>query len=89
MTDIADNPSQAGVRDVLSKYMSESTQNIINKLRSGGGVRKRKRASFRKQRKQKTKSATITKRKSSSSSKRKTSRRNPFSSETIKRNIFS
>jgi len=75
ITDIADNPAQTRVCDV-SKHVSESTQNFINKLRGGGGgrVRKRKRASSRKPRKQKTKRARITKRKSSSSSKGKTSK---------------
>jgi len=77
MTDIADNPSQTG--DILSKDVSESKQNIIKKLRSGG-ARKRKMASSRKPRKHKVKRARITKRKSSS--KRKAS------SKTIKRDIF-
>jgi len=53
MTDIADNPAQTRVRDIVSKHVSESAQNI-NKLRGGGsGTRKRKRASSRKPRKQK------------------------------------
>jgi len=77
MTDIADNPSQTG--DILSKHVSESTQNIIKKL-LGGDARKRKRASSRKPRKHKVKTARITKRKSS---KRK------VSSKTIKRDILS
>jgi len=65
MTDIADNPAQTGVHDILSKHVSESTQNIIKKSRGGGGgsgVRKIKRASSRKPRKQKAKRARITKR---------------------------
>jgi hypothetical protein len=45
MTDIAANPGQTG--DILSKHVTETTQNIIKKLR-GGGSRKRKRASSRK-----------------------------------------
>jgi len=74
MTDIADNPAQTRFRDIVSKHVSDSTQNI-NRLRGGGGgVRKRKRATFRKSRKQKTKRARITKRKSFSSCKRKTSK---------------
>jgi hypothetical protein len=42
LTDIAENP-QAGTRDIISQHVSDSTQNIIKKLRGGG--RKRKRAS--------------------------------------------
>jgi len=80
MTDIADNPAQTGVRDIVSKHVSESTQNIIKKLSGGGGARNRKSVSSRKPRKQKTKTARITKRKTSS--KRK-------ASKTIKRDIFS
>jgi hypothetical protein len=76
-TDIADKPAQTVVHEILWKHVSESTQNIINKLRGGGGVHKKKRAFSRKPLKQKTMRAKITKRKSS---KRKTSRRNPFSS---------
>jgi len=41
MTEIAANPGQTG--DILSKHATETTQNIIKKLRGGG--RKRKRAS--------------------------------------------
>jgi len=75
ITDIADNPAQIGVRDILSKHVSESTQNIIKNLRGGGsGARKRKRASSHKPRKEKVKRARITKRKTS---------------KTIKRDIFS
>ena len=81
MTNIVDNLAQTRVRDIVSKHVSESAQNIINKLRGGGGLRKRKRASSRKLLKQKTKRARITKRKSFSS-KRK-------ASKTIKRDIFS
>jgi hypothetical protein len=44
MTDIDDNP-QTSVHNVISKHVSESTQNIIQKLRGGG--RKRKRAPSR------------------------------------------
>ena len=40
MTEIAANPGQTG--DILSKHATETTQNIIKKLRGGG--RKRKRA---------------------------------------------
>jgi len=41
MTEIAANPGQTN--DIISKHATESTQNIIKKLRGGG--RKRKRAS--------------------------------------------
>ena len=53
MTDIAANPGQTG--DILSKHVTETTQNIIKKLR-GGGSRKRKRASSRKPSQHKAKS---------------------------------
>jgi transposase-like protein len=42
LTDIAETP-QAAIRDINSKHVSDSTQNIVKKLRVGG--RKRKRAS--------------------------------------------
>jgi hypothetical protein len=42
LTDIADNP-QARARNIISQNVSDSTQNLINKIRGGG--RKRKRAS--------------------------------------------
>jgi len=41
VTEIATNPGQTG--DILSKHATETTQNIIKKLRGGG--RKKKRAS--------------------------------------------
>jgi hypothetical protein len=62
MTDIADNP-QTNVHDVDSKHLSEMKQNILQKLRGGGGVRKRKRAR-----------AAKTKRKRNSYSKREASK---------------
>jgi hypothetical protein len=72
MTEIADNPSQT--RHILSQHATETTQDIIKRLR-GGGSRKRKRAAApRKHRK--AKKAKITKRK----------RKAP---KTIKRDIFS
>jgi len=37
MTEIAANSAQTG--DILSKHVSESTQNIIKKLRGGGRKR--------------------------------------------------
>jgi hypothetical protein len=84
MTDIADNP-QTSVHDVVSKHLSETTQNVLQKLRGGGG-RKRKRAPSRRRppRKVTGKRARVTKpkRKRKSSSKHKPS-------ETIKRGIFS
>jgi len=76
MTDIAANPGQTG--DMLSKHVTEMTQNIIKKLR--GGSRKIKRASSRKApRNHKAKRARITKHKSS---KRK------LPTKTIKRDIL-
>jgi hypothetical protein len=59
LTDIAENP-QAGTRDIISKHVSNSTQNIINKLRGGG--RKRKRASSAPKRKKNIKRAKTIKR---------------------------
>ena len=72
MTDIAANCGQTG--DILSKNVTETTQNIIKKLR-GGVSRKRKRASSRNpssQRKHKAKKA-----------------KRMASSKTIKKDIFS
>jgi len=64
MTEIADNPSQTG--HILSQHATETTQDIIKKLR--GGSRKRKRAASRKpsRKHRKAKRAKITKRKPSS-----------------------
>jgi len=73
MTEIADNPSQT--RDILSQHATETTQDIIKKLRGGS----RKRAASRKQHHK----AKVTKPKSASSSKK---RKAP---KTIKRDIFS
>jgi len=83
MTEIADNPSQTG--HILSQHATETTQNIIKKLR--GGDHKRKRAASRKppRNHHKAKRAKLTKRKSSSSSKK---RKAPSSSKTIKSHIF-
>jgi hypothetical protein len=71
MTDIADNCGQTG--DILSKNVTETTQNIIKKLR-GGVSRKRKRASSRNPSSQRKHKAKKAKRKASS--------------KTIKRDIF-
>jgi len=67
MTEIADNLSQTG--HILSQHATETTQNIIKKLRGDS----RKRAASRKppRKHHKAKRAKITKRKSSSSKKRK------------------
>jgi len=73
MTEIAANPGQTG--DILSKHATETTQNIIKKLRGGG--RKRKRASSHSH---KGKRLKIANRKSSK-------RKAP--PKTIKRDIFS
>jgi hypothetical protein len=43
LTDIAEKTPQTETRDIISKHVTDSTQNIIKKLRGGG--RKRKRAS--------------------------------------------
>jgi hypothetical protein len=56
LTDIAENKSPA--RDILSRHVTASTQNLVQKLRGGG--RKRKAASAKKPRK--TKKAKLTKR---------------------------
>jgi len=74
MTEIATNPGQT--RDILSKHATESTQNIIKKVRGGRAARKGKRASSHIH---KAKRVKITKRKSS---KRKAS------SKTIERLIL-
>jgi len=73
MTELAANPGQTG--DILSKHATETTQNIIKKLR--GGERKRKRASSHNNKAQRVK---IAKRKSSK-------RKAP--PKTINRDIFS
>jgi len=67
MTEIADTPSQTG--HILSQHATETTQNIIKKLRGGS----RKTAASRKppRKHHKAKRAKITKRKSSSSSKKR------------------
>ena len=72
MTEIAANPGQTG--DILSKHATETTQNIIKKLRGGG--RKRKRASSHNYT---VNSVKIAKRKSSKSQ---------TPPKTIKRDIF-
>jgi hypothetical protein len=42
LQDIAENP-QVAFRDIISKHVGESTQNIVKKLRGGGrGTPKRK-----------------------------------------------
>jgi len=43
MADIADNPSQSDVRDILSKHVSESTQIIIKNYAAVAVVRVRER----------------------------------------------
>jgi len=49
MADITDNPTRTDDRDILSKHLSETAQNIIKKLRGGGGgARKGKKTSSRK-----------------------------------------
>jgi len=73
MTDIAANPGQTG--DILSKHVTETTQNIIKKLR-GGGSRKRKRASSCKPSSQREHKA------------KKAKRKRKASSKTIKTDIF-
>jgi hypothetical protein len=75
MTEIAANPGQTS--DILSKHATETTQNIIKKLRGAGRKTKRMASS----RKHKAKRARILKPKSSSS-KRKAS------SKTINRDIL-
>jgi len=92
--DIADNPSNTNVRDILSKHVSASAQNIIKNLQGGGGLgivgvsRKRKRAASSKPRKRRAKKAKISKRKSKSKSKSSKRKRKAYS-QTIKRDIFS
>jgi len=44
LTEIAKN-HQSGTRDMISNHETDSSQNIIRKLRGGGGSRKRKTAS--------------------------------------------
>jgi len=77
MTEIADNPLQTG--HILSQHATETTQDIIKKLR--GGSRKRKRAASRKQH-HKAKRAKVTKPKSSSSCKKRKA------TKTIQKHIF-
>jgi hypothetical protein len=72
LTDISENP-QAGTRDIISKHVTDTTQNIIRKLRGGG--RKRKRAS----------PSRPTKRKRTSTKTKKVHKR----AISIKRDIFS
>ena len=45
LADIAENP-QANTQDIVSKHVTDSTQNIIKKLR-GGGVRRRQKRKLR------------------------------------------
>jgi hypothetical protein len=60
--------------DIISKHVAASTQNIINKLRGSGGVRKRKRVS----------SAAV-----QNVKRKKTTKRALIGSKTIKGDIFS
>jgi hypothetical protein len=51
LADIADNKSpDISARDIISKHVGETTQNLIGRLRGGG--RKRKRAPSKKKKKQ-------------------------------------
>jgi hypothetical protein len=76
MNDIADDP-HTNVRDVVSKHLSATKQNLLRKLRGGG--RKRKRAPTLTAKRARD---AKTKRKRNASSKRK-------ASKAIKRDIFS
>jgi hypothetical protein len=62
LQDIAENPKVSS-HDIISKHVSESTQNIVKKLRGRGkGTRKRKRAPSAKNKRKSTKRTKTTKR---------------------------
>jgi len=63
LTDIAEN-SQTATRKIVSKYVTDTTQNIRNKLRGAGGGRKRNRLPSALRIVKRKRTTTVTQRKS-------------------------
>jgi hypothetical protein len=104
LTDIADNP-QTGYRDIISKHVQDSFQNLGSRIMSGKGRRRKRRASVRrrssgknKKRKRsaprKTRKGTVKSRRKATASRKRVilkARRKlpPQLPLTLKRDIFS
>jgi len=86
LTDIADNP-QTGIKEIISKHVQSTVQNLGSKM-TGRGRKRKRRSTSRVARKSKKPKRT-TKKKKKPTRKRGVTRRRNTSLSAIKRDIFS
>jgi len=90
LTDIADN-SQTGIKEIISKHVQSTVQNLGSKMTGRGRKRKRRSTSrvARKSKRPKLTTKRTTKKKKKSTRKRGVTRRRTTPLTAIKRDIFS
>jgi len=90
LTDIADNP-QTGIKEIISKHVQSTLQNLGTKMTGRGQKRKRQSTSrvARKSKKPKRTTKRTRKKKKKSTNKRSVTRRSNTPLSSIKRDIFS
>ena len=87
LTDIADNPD-TGIKEIISKHVQSTVQNLGTKM-TGRGRKRKRRSTSRKSKRPKRTTKRTTKKKKKSTRKRSVTKRRTTPLSAIKRDIFS